>query len=88
MIPIEKHFNVSSLVRILWYYKYNQLLSDISIYFTLSSKKIFVFHTSLSTYFALKLIVTIEKTMVYFSKQVTKLLNLKPLTNVASYYLH
>ena len=37
-------------------------------------------------YFALKLTVTIEETMVYFSNQVTKLLNLKASTSVASYF--
>lgn len=42
----------------------------------------------MNIYFALKLTVTIEETMVYFSNQVTKLLNLKASTNVASYNFH
>ena len=50
--------------------------------------KFFLSHTWLNTYFALKLTVTIEETMVYFSNQVTKLLNLKASTSVASYYFH
>lgn len=45
--------------------------------------KFFLSHT---WYFALKLTVTIEETMVYFSNQVTKLLYLKASTSVASYY--
>lgn len=47
--------------------------------------KFFLSHT---WYFALKLTVTIEETMVYFSNQLTKLLNLKASTSVASYYFH
>lgn len=40
------------------------------------------------THFALKLTFTIDEIMVYFSNQETELLNLKTLTNVASYYFH
>ena len=56
--------------------------------FLLVIKIFFLSYTWLNTYFALKLTVIIEETMVYFSNQVTKLLNLKASTSVASYYFH